>query len=138
VQGEARITIEEWLPDDPYPQALVTEWPGPDQGAGADDTATATDTATDTLLAAGEQRVRRARAMLAEHGGAPALPPDEVFDPHDPDPETAAWRLCAAAPVSAYDAQRLLVAETTAVRLGLLGRLMDELELDLQRMHLPP
>ncbi|HEY6427343.1 MAG TPA: LON peptidase substrate-binding domain-containing protein [Acidimicrobiales bacterium] len=135
VQGEARITIEEWLPDDPYPQALVTERPGP--GPGADDTPTATDTAA-TLLSAGEQRVRRARAVLAEHGGAPALPPDEVFDPHDPDPETAAWRLCAAAPVSAYDAQRLLVAETTAARLGLLGRLMDELELDLQRLHSPP
>jgi uncharacterized protein len=134
VQGEARITIEEWLPDDPYPQALVTEWPG----AGADDTATATDTAAATLLAGGERRVRRARAILAEHGGAPALPPDEVFDPHDPDPETAAWRLCAAAPVNAYDAQRLLVAETTAARLGLLGRLMDELALDLQRLHAPP
>jgi Lon protease-like protein len=144
VQGETRITIEEWLPDDPYPQALVTEWPGPDTDAVADKTATATatatttDTATDSLLAAGEQRVRRARAILAEHGGAPALSPDEVFDPHDPDPETAAWRLCAAAPVSAYDAQRLLVAETTAARLGLLGRLMDELDLDLRRLHAPP
>lgn len=140
VQGEARITIEEWLPEDSYPQALVTEWPGPDVDPGAHDTATAmaTDTATATLLAAGEQRVRRARAILAEHGGAPALPPDEVFDPHDPDPETAAWRLCAAAPLNAYDAQRLLVAETTAARLALLGRLMDELELDLQRLHSPP
>jgi uncharacterized protein len=145
VQGEARITIEEWLPDDPYPQARVTEWPSPPEGAPG--TATATPTQTSTLLAATEQRVRRARAILAEHGGAPALPPEETFDPHDPDPDagpgpgaaldSAAWRLCAAAPVTAYDAQRLLVAEDTAARLGLLGRLMDELELDLQRLHSP-
>jgi uncharacterized protein len=148
VQGEVRITVEEWLPDDPYPQARVTEWPSrPEDGHGI-------ATATSTLLATTEQRVRRARAILAEHGGAPALPPDETFDPQvpdrgpgpgpgtgpDPGPDaldSAAWRLCAAAPITAYDAQRLLVAEDTAARLGLLGRLMDELELDLQRLHSP-
>jgi Lon protease-like protein len=127
VQGETRIAVEDWLPDDPYPRALVTEWPA--QAADAD-SETLAPVLTDT-----EQRLRRARALLAEHGGAPALPPDEVFDPDDP--ETATWRLCASAPVNAYDAQRLLVAENTAARLGLLGRLMDDLELDLQRLHTP-
>jgi hypothetical protein len=46
----------------------------------------------------------------------------------------ASWQLCAAAPVHAYDAQRLLVAEGTAARLALLAELMEELELDVQRM----
>jgi Lon protease-like protein len=127
VQGEARIAVEEWLPDDPYPQARVSEWP-----TGAEEPPVATAAA---LVAAAEQRVRRARAVLAEHGGAPALPPEATFDPADP--EVAAWQLCAAAPVTAYDAQRLLTAEATARRLGLLSELMDELELDLQRMHAP-
>jgi Lon protease-like protein len=135
VQGEARIAVADWLPDDPYPRALVTEWP-----TQAADAETGTDTDSDSealapVVADTEQRLRRARALLAEHGGAPALAPDEIFDPDDP--ETATWRLCAEAPVTAYDAQRLLVAEGTRARLGLLGRLMDDLELDLQRLHAP-
>ena len=87
------------------------------------------------LVAATEQRVRRARAVYAEHGGGPALPPDTIFDAEDP--VVAVWQLCAAAPVTAYDAQRLLAAEGTVTRLRLLGELMDELELDLHRMHSP-
>ena len=133
VQGEARIAVEEWLPDDPYPRALITEWPT--QAADGD---TDSDSDSDTLAPAltdTEQRLRRARALLAEHGGAPALPPDEIFDPADP--EAATWRLCASAPLTTYDAQRLLIAAGTAARLGLLGRLMDDLELDLQRLHTP-
>jgi Lon protease-like protein len=132
VQGEMRIAVEEWLTDDPYPRALVTEWPapldeGPQNSAGA--------TTAAALVAATDPRVRRARAVYAEHGGGPALPPDTIFDAEDP--EVAVWQLCAAAPVSAYDAQRLLAAEGTVTRLRLLGELMDELELDLQRMHSP-
>ena len=134
VQGEVRIAVEEWLPDDPYPQALVSEWPAPlDEGPQNAPDANATTPAA--LVAATEQRVRRARAVYAEYGGGPALPPDTIFDSEDP--VAAVWQLCAAAPVTAYDAQRLLAAEGTVTRLRLLGELMDELELDLQRMHSP-
>ena len=77
-------------------------------------------------------RIRHARAVLAEHGGGPPLPPDLSFDGGDA--EVASWQLCAAAPVSAYDAQRLLATDDTTERLRLLVELMDELELDLQRM----
>ena len=70
--------------------------------------------------------------MLAEHGGGPPLPPDLAFD--DADTEVASWQLCAVAPVSAYDGQRLLAAGDVAQRLGLLVELMTELELDLHRM----
>ena len=132
VQGEARIAVEEWLPDDPYPQALVTEWPTPPDEAPQD---AADATAAAALVAATEPRVRRARAVYAEHGGGSALPHDTVFDAEEP--EVAVWQLCAAAPVTTYDAQRLLAAEGTITRLRLLGQLMDELELDLQRMHSP-
>ncbi len=129
VRGEARIEVTEWLPDDPYPVALVAERPlepGPEHaGLPAPDDPGA-------LLAAAVQRVRRARAVLAEHGGGPPLPPDVSFE--DSEPEVASWQLCALAPVSAYDAQRLLAADAVASRLRLLGELMEELELDLHRM----
>jgi Lon protease-like protein len=122
VQGEARLVVEEWLPDDPYPRAWVSEpVPATDLDAG------------DSLLSVIEQRVRRIRGLLSEHGGEPALSADTPFDRGDP--ETASWQLCAAAPVSAYDAQRLLAADPTSRRLALLGELMDDLELDLQRLH---
>ena len=122
VEGEALIEVEEWLPDDPYPVALVR-------------TGMAAPAAEDAapLVAAAGQRVRRARALLAEHGGAPPLPPELAFDGGG-DAERAAWQLCAVAPVSAYDAQRLLAADGAAARLRLLTEMMEELELDLHRM----
>ena len=90
-------------------------------------------TTATALLDAATLRVRRARALLAEQGGAPPLPPDLALDGGG-DPRVASWQLCAAAPVSAYDAQRLLAAEGVAARASLLVELMDDLERDLQRM----
>jgi Lon protease-like protein len=122
VEGEALIEVEEWLPDDPYPEALVR---GVTPVVGAEDLV--------PLVGVAGQRVRRARALLAEHGGAPALPPELELNGGG-DVDRAAWQLCAVAPVSAYDAQRLLVADGARDRLRLLAELMDELELDLHRM----
>jgi len=122
VRGEALIEVEQWLPDDPYPVALVTE---PLPVPGLEDPGPVVGEAT--------LRVRRARALLAEHGGAPALPPDAALDGGG-DTEVATWLLCAAAPVNAYDAQRLLAADGAEERLRLLVELMEDLELDLQRL----
>jgi Lon protease-like protein len=122
VQGECLVEVEQWLPDDPYPVALVGEVqvvPGNDDPR--------------PLFEEAAQRVRRTRALLAEQGGAPALAPGESFD-ESPDVDVAAWRLCAEAPLSAYDAQRLLAADDAAERLALLAELMADLESDLQRM----
>ena len=56
--------MEEWLPDDPYPVALVHDaTAGPSSGDAG------------PLVGAAGQRVRRARALLAEQGGAPPLAP---------------------------------------------------------------
>jgi uncharacterized protein len=120
IEGEARIQVDEWLPDDPYPVALVRE-PGPGPGDPG------------PLVGAAGQRVRRVRALLAEQGGAPPLPAELALDGGG-DAEVAAWQLCAAAPLNSYDAQRLLAADGAPERLQLLARLMDDLELDLQRM----
>ncbi len=122
VRGEALIAVEEWLADGALPVALVGE-PDPVPGAGD----------PGPILTAAAQRVRRARALLAEHGGGPPLPPDLALDGGG-DAEVASWQLCAAAPVSPYDAQRLLAADGAAERLGRLVELMEELEQDLHRM----
>ena len=122
VEGEALVAVEEWLPDDPYPAALVRDaaaQPVPGDAA--------------PLVGAAGQRVRRARALLAEQGGAPPLAPDLALDGGG-DADLASWQLCAVAPLSAYDAQRLLAAEGAPERLRLLAQLMEELEIDLHRM----
>ena len=132
VVGESVIAVEEWLPDAPYPVALVRDV-GPERVDSVPaPPAAAADDEADVLLAA-TQKLRRARAMLAEHGGAPPLPPDLALD-GDGDADAASWELCAAAPLSSYDAQRLLGTEGTVPRARLLLELMEELELDLQRM----
>jgi Lon protease-like protein len=125
VRGEVVVQIDEWLPDDPYPQALVREpepLPAPDS-----------EMDPGPLLDDAAQRVRRARALLAEQGGGPALEPGLALDGGG-DADVAAWELCAVAPVNAYDAQRLLAAGGSGERLALLVELMDDLELDLRRM----
>lgn len=124
VRGEAVVEIDEWLPDDPYPVALVRER----------EPALVPDGASGTpLLEGAAQRVRRVRALLAEHGGGPALDPGLTLDGGG-DAELATWQLCGVAPVDAYDAQRLLVAGGAAERLAVLVELMDDLEVDLRRM----
>jgi hypothetical protein len=122
VEGEALIRVDEWLPDDPYPVALVREAPLP-----------AAPGTAGPLVGAAARRVRRARALLAEQGGAPPLPAEMALDGGG-DAEVASWQLCAAAPLNAYDAQRLLAADGAPERLRLLGELMEDLELDLHRM----
>ena len=122
VEGECLVEVEQWLLDDPYPVALVVEvrpMPGPQDPA--------------PLLAEAARRVRRTRALMAEHGGSPALAPGDLFD-EGTDPDTASWQVCAEAPLSAYDAQRLLAADDAAERMSLLVELMDDLERDLHRM----
>ena len=54
------------------------------------------------------QRVRRARALLAEQGGAPPLPPELALDGGGDAERARPGSSCAAAPLTAYDAQRLL------------------------------
>jgi Lon protease-like protein len=130
VRGEGVIAVEEWLPDAPYPVALVTEVEEP--GASRTEPAPAHDVAE--LLARTEQQVRRARAILAELGGAPALPPE--FPLHGGgEADVASWQLCAAAPVNEYDAQRLLATVGVRDRLAGLAELMKELERDLERAY---
>jgi uncharacterized protein len=125
ITGEQPVDIDEWLPEDPYPVALVRE--RAQNGAGDD---------AESLVRSATQRVRKLRAILAEQGGAQALPPDQPLDGSG-DVHLASWQLCGNAPLSTYDAQRLLADDDVAHRLSRLVQLMEELELDLQRMLAP-
>ena len=102
--GDRRVRIRTWLPDDPYPLALVEEMPEPS----LDEEATA-------LMAGAERAVRRALALLAEldEPGPPATL--EL----DADPERAAFQLAAVAPIGPADKQQILEADDWQRRLDL-------------------
>ena len=119
VRGDVRIRVGEWLDDDPYPLALVEEWAPRVEAVGSD------------LLQKAEQSVRRTRGLLSESGASSALPAETPFDE---DPEVASWQLCTAAPLTMFDAQRVLSAPGTAARLALLLELTEAMEQDLHRM----
>jgi Lon protease-like protein len=118
-RGAHRFRVTEWLPDSPYPRALVQDIPvepsGPDP---------------QTLDRAAAQ-VRRLRALLSELGEHPApmaadRQPGEVAEP--------LWRLCATAPLSTFDLQRLLEAPDWKSRSALLIDLAGEMADDLHRL----
>lgn len=113
-RGDRRIRISTWLPDDPYPVALVETIPEGPSWADPD------------AVSECEARVRRALALAAELDlGAemPVLAPATFSLP--PEPEVAAWQLCAVAPVGPVDRQRLLEAPGEE-RLELLASLAEE------------
>jgi uncharacterized protein len=105
-----RVAVDTWLPDDPYPRAVV----GPRTTEGALDPAT-----LDGALRA----VRRAVALATELGASVPT----VADPEPgADPEELLWRLCDAAPLGTLDRQRLLEADDLGQRAGALGRLATD------------
>lgn len=109
--GVRRITVEQWLTDDPYPRAEV-----------ADSDDLAPDDSVDLDLDPAMATLRRVLAMCAEldEPGAPAT--IEL----DMDPVIRLWQMCAIAPVGPVDDLRLLRAPTAAVRLHALLELLDD------------
>ena len=110
--GTRRIRVEQWLDDDPYPQATVSDWEDP-PGAIPD-------------LDAVDQEFRRALALAAELGEAPAPLDVELAD----DPGMATFQMAALAPLGPADRQALLAAEGAEERAHLLAeQLTDAIEL---------
>ena len=109
--GTDRIRILEWLPDDPYPVALVERLPTP-----------AWDPADDDHRASAEREVRRALTLSGELGLE--APPATVELAADP--VVASWQLVAIAPLGPFDKQQLLELDDPAARLLRLGELAEE------------
>jgi Lon protease-like protein len=101
--GDRRIRIRTWLPDDPYPLALVEPLDEEPLGDGE-------------RFGPAERAVRRALALQAELD-EPAAPSTIELDA---DPERAAYQLAAVAPIGPADKQRILEAPSWDERLDLL------------------
>ncbi len=109
--GTRRVRVCTWLPDDPYPLALVCDLPEAPLAAAAVD-----------ALHQAERAVRRALALLAELD-EPTVPAGVELDG---DPAVAVYQLAAIAPLGPVDKQRLLEEDDPADRLHLLTALATD------------
>jgi Lon protease-like protein len=109
--GTRRIKVSTWLPDDPYPVALV----GDLEDTGDEDI-------EDGLFTEAERAVRRALALKNELG-EPAAPATVTLSDER---RVAAWQLAAIAPLSPFDQQQVLERDHGVDRLRLLAELASE------------
>jgi Lon protease-like protein len=109
--GVRRILVARWLEDDPYPRAVVDDWPDPEPGPDHP-----------AMLAEVVALLRRALALAAEAGDDAAPATIELSD----DPVLAGYQGAAVAPIGPLDRQRLLAAPSPDERLTALGALLRE------------
>ena len=108
--GDRRIRVTVWLPDDPYPLALVEAWPE-ERLEGRPE-----------VLEEAERAVRRALALAGELGEKVVTATVALAE----DPHVAAYQLAAIAPIGPFDQQRLLEAVGPLERLEMLADLGRE------------
>lgn len=108
--GVRRFRVQHWLPDDPYPQAEVEDWPDVASTADLRD-AVATTT----------HRFRRCLATASEAGYDVGPVPDI-----DDDIDMAIAQLAALSPVSQLDRQAFLCAPGPEQRLPLIDKALAE------------
>lgn len=123
--GMRRITIHEWLPDDPYPIASVAEWPD----------AEVDDDRLEAVVATTEGRVRDVLELAARVAAAQtpaASSAGEIGEPGafevSSDPVRASYQLASLAPIGPADRFRLLIAPGPFDRLVLLTEILDDVE----------
>lgn len=122
--GVRRITVLEWLADDPYPRADVEDWPDAAVEPGDERAAVAASVAE---LAGRVPAVVTLAARVA--AAAPARPrPLELSE----DLTVASYQLAAAVPLGPADRFRVLQAPSIAARLAILRHAFDDVEAGLR------
>ena len=118
--GTRRLSVLEWLPDDPYPIADVEDWPDTtveDPGSSG---------AVDSLT----ERVEEIRRLAVE---VPSIEPEAAVRPSTPrklsdDVVMATYQLAARAPIGPADRIDCSAAPSVAVRLDTFAEVLDDVE----------
>lgn len=113
--GTRRIRIDEWLADDPYPRALVEEWPDEDrepEGLG-------------TAIERVHERVRSIVGLAAQLGDVDAAAADADISS---EPLVAIYNLASLAPIGPADRYRILAAPGPSQRIEVLEDVLDDVE----------
>jgi Lon protease-like protein len=118
--GTERFRVTEWLPDDPYPLALV-EIVDDDTADGVAHPPAGVAEAVERRNAV-ERLLRQVLALQVELG----FPAPSAVRTLDEDPATAAFEAALLSPIGPMDAQKVLEAPGTLARLALLESLLGE------------
>lgn len=108
VAGVERLDIIEWLPDNPYPRALVTPRTVVDNGGSS----------IEDL----EALVLELITTMAQHAGVEQTP-EYSFST---DPRTRLDQLCAVAPLTDFDRQNVLEAATTSAQMRVVTEAIED------------
>jgi uncharacterized protein len=118
--GTERFRVTEWLPDDPYPLAMVEAL----DEAAADGSAEAAERRTTV-----ERLLRQVLALQVELG----LPAPSAVRTLDENPDVAAFEAALLSPIGPMDAQKVLEAPGTVARLTLLETVLQDAKELLER-----
>ncbi|HEY9303025.1 MAG TPA: LON peptidase substrate-binding domain-containing protein [Mycobacterium sp.] len=111
-----RIRVTEWLPDDPYPQAMVQVWP---DEPGAPVTAGQLEELEDRVMALFERIAAARNFSLPERAVVLGTDSDAV------DPGARLYALASRVPIGAADRYSVLAAPSAAARLAALSDAVD-------------
>ena len=109
--GTERFRITEWLPDDPYPLAMIESLDDEPSGGEVEERRTAV-----------ERLLRQVLALQVELG----FPAPSAVRTLDENPSVAAFEAALLSPIGPMDTQKVLEAPSTATRLALLETLLSE------------
>jgi Lon protease-like protein len=109
--GTERFRITEWLPDDPYPLAMIESLDDEPSGGEVEGRRTAV-----------ERLLRQVLALQVELG----FPAPSAVRTLDENPSVAAFEAALLSPIGPMDTQKVLEAPSTATRLALLETLLSE------------
>ena len=109
--GTRRFKVIDWLPDDPYPRAIVEDW--------------IDEQPTDDLRAERNDLVEALRRVLVNMSelGEPAPPVDTEIDA---DPTLASYQVATLSPLGPFDRQQVLATPTTGDRIALLLSMLGD------------
>lgn len=111
-----RIRVRDWLPDDPYPQAMVQPWP---DEPGEPVTAGQLEELEDRVMALFERIAAARNFSLAERSVVLGTHADTV------DPGMRLYALASRVPIGAADRYSVLAAPSAAERLAALSEAVD-------------
>ena len=120
--GRRRVSVLEWLADDPYPRADVETWP---EVEAIDPQALRAE--LDRLVDRVDEARRLAREVAGSQQPAVSPPPEQSLTLRD-DLVQATYQLAARAPIGPVDRHRLLGAPTLETRVELLSSALDDAE----------
>ncbi len=137
--GSERVEVLAWLPDDPYPVALVALLRDRDEpldaSAAEDADARVRHPSSEAGVLAGDASsltdeqamagiVRRLRSTLAQRTEANLAAAPATIE-LSPDPSVALWQVCALVPATPFDDYGLLATTSARERIEAIGDLLD-------------